>query len=52
MRRFVLTLALLTAACGCARPDWIQSTLVTVDVSGTCACLAAQTEVGDELLSG
>jgi hypothetical protein len=35
MGRFVLTLALLTEACGCARPDWIQSTLVTVDVSGT-----------------
>ncbi len=35
MRRFVLTLALLTAAGGCARPDWIQSTLVTVNVSGT-----------------
>jgi hypothetical protein len=24
-----------TIACGCARPDWIQATLVTVDVSGT-----------------
>ncbi len=31
----VLLAAVATLACGCARPDWIQSTLVTVDVSGT-----------------
>ncbi len=31
----VLLVGLATIACGCARPDWIESTLVTVDVSGT-----------------
>ncbi len=31
----VLVVGLAMIAWGCARPDWIQSTLVTVDVSGT-----------------
>jgi hypothetical protein len=31
----VLVVGVATIACGCAHPDWIESTLVTVDVSGT-----------------
>jgi hypothetical protein len=31
----VLVAAALVLASGCARPDWIQQTLVTVDVTGT-----------------
>ena len=30
-----LVAALLACGTGCAKPDWIQQTLVTVDVSGT-----------------
>jgi hypothetical protein len=30
----VLLVAALVAASGCARPDWIERTLVTVDVTG------------------
>ena len=32
--RSILTLAILALVVGCARPDWIQQTLVTVDVTG------------------
>jgi hypothetical protein len=31
----VLLVGVATIACGCAHPDWIESTLVTVNVSGT-----------------
>jgi len=31
----VILVAVLACASGCARPDWIQDTLVTVDVTGT-----------------
>ena len=30
----VILVAVLACASGCARPDWIQDTLVTVDVTG------------------
>ena len=33
--RFLLTALVLVGAVGCARPDWIESTLVTVDTTGT-----------------
>src|SRR5262249_42380346 len=32
--RFMLVTSALTLASGCAKPDWIQQTLVTVDVTG------------------
>ena len=35
MRSLFPLLALLIVVSGCARPDWIQRTLVTVDVTGT-----------------
>src|SRR5215467_3182560 len=31
----ILVAALLAGGSGCAKPDWIQDTLVTVDVTGT-----------------
>ena len=31
----ILLVAALTCGAGCARPDWIEQTLVTVDVTGT-----------------
>ena len=31
----MLVVAVLTCGSGCAKPDWIQQTLVTVDVTGT-----------------
>ena len=31
----VMLLAVLALGSGCAKPDWIQQTLVTVDVTGT-----------------
>jgi hypothetical protein len=31
----VLVVAMLAVASGCAKPDWIQQTLVTADVTGT-----------------
>ena len=34
MLRNILVPMLLLSAAGCARPDWIQQTLVTVDVAG------------------
>ena len=34
MRRTVLLTALFALAIGCARPDWVGSTLATVDVTG------------------
>ena len=35
-RRYtLLTLVVVLAVSGCAKPDWIQQTLVTVDVTGT-----------------
>jgi hypothetical protein len=35
MTRRAVMAALLLLTTGCARPDWIESTLVTADVSGT-----------------
>ena len=35
LRSMLPLLALLIVVSGCARPDWIQRTLVTVDVTGT-----------------
>jgi len=32
--RWVLVAAMLALVSGCAKPDWIQQTLVTVDVTG------------------
>ena len=32
--RFMLVAAVLACGSGCAKPDWIQQTLVTVDVTG------------------
>jgi len=34
-RAFISTLTALMCGSGCARPDWIEQTLVTVDVTGT-----------------
>src|SRR5215470_597060 len=34
LTRWVLVAALLTLGSGCVKPDWIQQTLVTVDVTG------------------
>ena len=33
--RIILMLVVGLALAGCARPDWIEQTLVTVDVTGT-----------------
>ena len=33
--RFLLTALVLVVVVGCAHPDWIESTLVTVDATGT-----------------
>ena len=35
MRKVILLVALLIVVTGCARSDWIDRTLVTVDVTGT-----------------
>jgi len=44
-------IALLIVVSGCARPDWIQRTLVTVDVTGTWEGAATRTSHGAFQLS-
>ncbi len=46
MRSMFPLLALLILVSGCARPDWIQRTLVTVDVTGTWEGAATRTSHG------
>jgi hypothetical protein len=51
MRSMLPLIALLIVVSGCARPDWIQRTLVTVDVTGTWEGAAARTQHGAFQLS-
>ena len=51
MRSMLPLIALLIVVSGCARPDWIQRTLVTVDVTGTWERAAARTSQGAFQLS-
>src|SRR5882672_2471257 len=46
MRSVLPLIALLIVVSGCARPDWIQRTLVTVDVTGTWEGAATRTGQG------
>jgi hypothetical protein len=46
MRKVIPLIALLIVVSGCARSDWIDRTLVTVDVTGTWEGAAAKTTHG------
>ena len=51
MRSVLPLIALLIVLTGCARPDWIERTLVTVDVTGTWEGAATRTSHGAFQLS-
>jgi hypothetical protein len=51
MRKVILLIALLIAVSGCTRSDWIDRTLVTVEVTGTWEGSSAQGGSGEFRLS-